>query len=111
MSKRFAENEGGRNGDGVNSKRQKPLQPEQVEEIFSARQLQDLLVFRQDDIDRLRTGNIVHATIALGLTDLTQELRASRSSLTIYCTATTNKNVAVNRLFSAISSMLQSQKM
>ena len=111
MSKRFAENEGGRNGDGVNSKRQKPLQPEQVEEIFSARQLQDLLVFRQDDIERLRTGNIINVLSALDLTDLIQELPVSRSSSIIYCTATTNKNVAVNKPFSATFSMLQSQKM
>jgi len=61
MSKRFAESEAGREGDRAYNKRQKPLQPpEQAVEIFSARQLQDLLVFRQDDVDQMRNGNIRH---------------------------------------------------
>ncbi|GAB7346267.1 hypothetical protein MBLNU457_4992t1 [Dothideomycetes sp. NU457] len=57
MSKRFAESEAAREGDRAYNKRQKPLQPpEQAVEIFSARQLQDLLVFKQDDVDQMRNG-------------------------------------------------------
>lgn len=64
MSKRFAESEGAREGDRAYNKRQKPLQPpEQVVEIFSARQLQDLLVFRQDDVDQIRNGNKNHTRL------------------------------------------------
>lgn len=64
MSKRFAESDGAREGDRAYNKRQKPLQPpEQVVEIFSARQLQDLLVFRQDDVDQIRNGNKNHTRL------------------------------------------------
>ena len=56
MAKRPAEQEDERGARKDSQKRQRTLPPEQVEEIFSARQLQDLLAFRQDDIDRLRTG-------------------------------------------------------
>ena len=56
MAKRPAEQEEERGPRKDNQKRQKTSPPEQIEEIFSARQLQDLLAFRQDDIDRLRNG-------------------------------------------------------
>lgn len=56
MAKRPAEQEDDRGLRKESQKRQRTMPPEQVEEIFSARQLQDLLAFRQDDIDRLRNG-------------------------------------------------------
>jgi len=56
MAKRHANGEAVHGGIDHVPKRQKTQPTEHIEEIFSARQLQDLLAFRQDDVERLRNG-------------------------------------------------------
>jgi len=69
MAKRHANGEAVHGGTDHVPKRQKTQPTEHIEEIFSARQLQDLLAFRQDDVERLRNGKHI------SLVDLSSDRR------------------------------------
>ncbi|KAG9696227.1 hypothetical protein KCU95_g4424, partial [Aureobasidium melanogenum] len=56
MSKRFAESDGHENRDNKRPKTQPPVAVIPATDIFSARQLQELLVFSQDGVQNLRNG-------------------------------------------------------
>ena len=94
MAKRVADQDLGMGESPQLAKRQKTA-PE-VEEIFSVRQLQDMLAFQQDAVQRLRYGETEPPSMSIRLYVLNhwKGFRASSHSLKAFCISRTTRPVA-----------------